>query len=195
MDYATLRSSVESAMGRSDVPSYVYTLTTAGVNRDCRFLDMEKSATVSTDTGALPSDFHSIVSAYVDYADEKFPLKNVPDQAVNMHRNDHIPRYFSVTDGVMKFSPESASGTYTVNIQYIAKLADFSLDSDTNDVITRYPDLYLYQALTHAAIWVGGDQAREASYGNAYAAALRLARQDDKQRRLGLPVASRNVRL
>ena len=195
MTFAELKSYVESAMGRTDVPAYVYVLTTAGINRDCRLLDMQTSTTVTTasNPATLPSDFGSIVSAYTQAGGDNFVLESVTDHAANYQEDDRIPRFYTIRDGSIFFSPEP-DGTYTVYLQYIAKLSDLSADSDTNDVMTRYPDLYLYLALVHAAIW-SGDQKREQSYGAAYAAALERAKQDDKQRRMSTGITARSRRL
>lgn len=195
MDFATLKAAVNSAMGRTDIPTYVYTLTTAGVNRDCRFLDMQTATTITTspNPATLPSDFGSVVSAHISYGGSTAPLAPVTDQTARIDANSRIPRFYAVQDGAMLFSPEPDTG-YTVNIQYIRKLADLSLDSDTNDVMARYPDLYLYQALTHAAIWAK-DAESENSYGRAYAAALNLAKKDDLNRRTSVGITTRSRRL
>lgn len=195
MDFATLKSNVNSAMGRSDVPDYIYTLTTAGINRDCRFLDMQKSTTIDTSANpqTLPSDFQSVVSAYILNSGDKHLLQQVTDFGAHIYADDRIPKFFAIRDGSMYFSPDP-DGTYTVYLDYIASLDALSADSDTNDVLSRYPGLYLYQALTHAAIW-RGDQAMEQSFGNAYAAELRLAQRDDMNRRTSTGITTRSRRL
>lgn len=195
MDFATLKANVQSAMGRSDVPDYVYTLTTAGINRDCRFLDMQSSTTITTasNPATLPSDFQSVVSAYINYGGDNHVLSQVTDHAAHLEAPDRIPRFFAIRDGAMYFAPEP-DGTYTVYLEYIAQLAALAEDADTNDVMSRYPGLYVYQALTHAAIWRGDAQA-EQSYGRAYAAELQLAQRDDMNRRMSTGITSRSRRL
>jgi len=195
MNFGQLKSYVESAMGRSDVPDYVYMLTTAGVNRDCRFLDMQTSTTVTTasNPATLPSDFGSMVSASVEVGGDNRILENVTDQAARLYADDRAPRFYSIQDGQIYFAPEP-DGTYTVSLQYVKALDGLSADSDTNDVMSRYPGLYLYQALTHAAIWAK-DAESEQSYGRAYAAALNLAKKDDMNRRTSLGIKARSRRL
>ena len=115
MNYGALRNHVESALGRTDFPDYVYTLTTSGVNRDCRFLDMEKSTTIDTSANPqdLPSDFHSVISAYILTNGDKHVLQAVRDRAAHLNDFTRIPRFYSIRDGKMYFAPEP-DGTYTV---------------------------------------------------------------------------------
>lgn len=195
MNFGQLKSHVTSAMGRSDVPDYVYMLTSAGINRDCRFLDMQTSTTVTTaaNPATLPSDFGSIISAYVEVGGDNRILQNVTDQTARLYADDRAPRFYAIQDGTILFAPDP-DGTYTVYLQYVRALPALSADADTNDVMSRYPDLYLYQSLTHAAIWAK-DAESEQSYGRAYAASLKLAERDDLNRRTSLGIASRSRRL
>lgn len=194
MDFSQLKANVQDAMGRTDVPDYVYTLTTAGINRDCRFLDMQTSTTIDTSSNPadLPSDFQSVISAYIQASGENYLLSSMTDQTARLEADSRIPRFYAIQDGKMLFAPEP-DGTYTVSLQYIANLADLVDDTDTNDVMSRYPDLYLYQALTHASIWAK-DRESEQSYGNAYAAAMRLAKRDDISRRMSQGITTRSRR-
>lgn len=194
MNYGALRNYVTDAIGRDDFPDYVYLLTTSGINRDCRFLDMEKTATVETDPNpaTLPDDFGSIISAHVDYAGNSFALESVFDRAAHFNGTG-LPRYYSIRDGEIFFAPDP-NLAYTVNLQYIARLADLTNAAQTNDVMVRYPGLYLYQTLMHVATWAKDAEARQI-YGENYAAELNLAREDDRRRRTGPVFVSRNARL
>lgn len=188
MDYATLQSNVESAMGRSDVPSYVYTLTTAGVNRDMRLLDMQNTATLTTathpvDLSALDPAIGSVVSLYAEVGGDPRQLRPVTEFGAHEYVDTGSPRYFSIRDGSLILDPEP-DGTYTLYLTYIGALATLSADADTNDVMSRYPDLYIYQALTHAAVWAG-DEKRSIEFAAAYSAAKKLAQKDDMRRRVG----------
>jgi len=199
MNFGQLKAYVESAMGRSDVPDYVYMLTTAGINRDCRFLDMENYVEVvlTSQTADLPADFQSVIAIHTriggSASGTRIALQNVTTQGARLHSEPGYPRFFAIKDKVVLVHPDP-DGEYELYIDYIGALADLVAETDTNDVMSRYPDLYLYQALTHAAIWAK-DGESEQSYGRAYAAALNLAKKDDMNRRNALGVTTRSLRL
>lgn len=194
MDFATLKSSVESAMGRSDVPDYVYTLATAGVNRDMRLLDMESTTTLtgSSATISLPANFGSIRSIYTLVGGDQRQMQAVTDHASVRYLDSGAPVYYSIRDGALNIVPEP-DGEYTYYLNYVTKLADFSADGDTNDVIARYPDLFLYQALLHAAIWAQNTELAD-TYASAFTAARDRANKDDRKRRFGTPIKTRSAR-
>jgi hypothetical protein len=197
MDYATLQSNVESALGRSDVPSYVYTLTTAAVNRDMSLLDMQDTATLTTathpiDLSGLDLPFHSVLSLYAEIGGEPHEMEAVTEFGAHVHTSTGTPRFYAVRGSELWLDPVP-DGTYTLNLVYNGHLADLSGDTDTNAVMSRYPDLYLYCALTHASIWAGDDQ-RLSVYGPAYSAAVKAAQKDDTQRRMGTSLVPRSKR-
>lgn len=199
MDYTALQANVESAMGRSDVPSYVYTVTTASINRDMRLLDMQQvdssltTATHPVDISGLDPEIQSIVSLYTEVGGDPRILQPVMEYGSHNYIDSGAPRFYTLRDDAIWFDPEP-DGTYTLYLTYIGKLADLSAGSDTNDVMSRYPDLYIYCALTHAAIWAG-DKEREQTYLQAYVAAKKAAKKDDLSRRMGPSLATRSRRV
>lgn len=194
MDFQTLQANVQSAMGRTDVPSYVYTLTTAGLNRDLRILEMQAETTLaaSAESVTLPDGCLEIVSMYIDSGGSRSPLTPVTEmsQAVG-HDSSGRPAFYAFHNGEITLMPVP-DGSYTLVVRYYARLSDLSADADTNDVLTNYPDLYLYAALTHAAVWAQ-DQEAAGVYNSAYEQAKRLVQQKDVQRRLGGPVIQRTA--
>lgn len=194
MNYGDLRSNVESAMGRSDIPSYVYTLTTSGLNRDLRLLEMQAETTITADAESetLPSNFLEMESVYIDSGGARRPLLPISEmsQAVR-HDSSGQPYYYAVHNGELTFMPVP-DGTYTVTVRYYARLSALSADSDTNDVLTNYPGLYLYAALTHAAVWAG-DSDRAQEFNAAYTAELNLVQIKDRKRRYSGPMVQRSI--
>ena len=129
-------------------------------------MESTSSLAISAESVALPSDFLEVRHAYLD-RDPRIVL-DVSDEFSKTADYDKsgVPRTYSVIDGNMIFNPVP-DGSYTVFLRYIAKLSDFSSDSDTNTVLTTHPALFLYASLKHAGIWA---QDMEAS--GIYAAAL-----------------------
>lgn len=193
MDFQTLKASVESALGRTDVPDYVYTLMTSDINRDIRILEMESTSTlsVSSEATALPSDFLQVVSMYVD-ATPRTPMVPLTRQAqATRHDNSSKPYYYAVTDGFLQVMP-IPDATYSVEMRYIASVAAFSANDDTNDVITLHPGLFLYSALHHAAVWKQ-DSELAVGYGQAYANLKEMIDKANKKKKNAGPMTQRTA--
>ena len=227
MQFSELKTNVNSSMGRDDVPDFIYALTTAGINRDLRLLDMERSGKLVVTGGSdetpvvsgiltsglllqipgeddaaainptafatLPDDFNTMRSAFTIVGGCRRPLEAVTDQATGFQNSNGAPVYYAVRDNQLQVWPEP-DAEYSIYIHYSADLANFSADTDTNAVIARYPDLYLYQALTHAAVWAKDSEAAR-DYGTLYGVAIDNAKKDDRTRRFGTGIKSRSARL
>lgn len=154
-NYGELKSAVQSWHARGDTePASIYGLVTAELNNRLRLRVMETETTLSAtaEDVALPSDFLSVVHVYIDQ-DRRVPLAGVTEFAKNeIYRSSGEPREYTIINGYLSLNP-IPDGTYSLNLRYIAKLDDFSADSDTNTVLTTYPQIYLYGALQHVALW------------------------------------------
>jgi len=203
MDFQTLKSSVESALGRTDVPDYVYTLMTSDINRDIRIVEMESLSTmsVSSETTTLPADFLQVVSMYVD-ATPRTPMVPLTRQAqATRHDESNKPYYYAIsgpsaddpdpTTSTLQVMPAPDS-TYSVVMRYIASVAAFSANTDTNNVISLHPGLFLYAALHHAAIWAQ-DAELAAGYGAAYVNLKSMIQDADRKKRNSGPMTQRTA--
>ena len=187
MNFGELKANVQSAMGRSDIPDYVYALTEAGIARDLRILDMETATTFSTTTGStvtLPADFLEFKTLFIDSGGSRNPLLPMSEgnQAVR-HDSSGRPAYYALTNGAMELMP-SPDGTYEITARYFARPATLTLDADTNAILTDHPDLYLYGALTHAAVWAKDTESAQ-TYNSAFTTAQERARKADMRARMG----------
>jgi len=191
MDYSTLKSRVQDAMGRTDVPTYVYELVTSDINRDLRVLDMQSTSTLSV-TGedtALPADFLEMISAYID-ASPRGVLVPATDDSLNYrHDSSGRPSMYAITSGNFRVMPVP-DGTYSVPIRYYAKLANLSADADTNAIMSTFPGIYIYGALRHAAVWAQ-DESMASVYNQAFNEEMTLAKRSDLSRRSAGPMTRR----
>jgi hypothetical protein len=193
MTFSELQAAVASAIARSDVPAYAYTLATAELNTRLRLREMETTAELTADAAsvALPDDFLMVKSLYVN-ADPQAPLEAATGyQRALDYRASGYPRTFTVVGSDLFLNPVP-DGEYTLTLKYIARLAALSGDTDTNDVLTNHPALYLYAVLKHAAVW-----AQDVELASTYAAALegeigRVAKADMGARYPG-PLRSRQA--
>lgn len=179
LNFEELKTGVEEWAVRSDFPTTVYGLATADINRGLRVREMltTYSATTSTETLALPSDFLEFDHVYVDQ-DPRVPLNNSGgyDQGA-AYRPSGIPSSYYVTGDNLHFNP-SPDASYTLGGEYFASLAVFSANSDTNDVLTKYPEIYLYAAMKHVHAWAK-DTEGEGEYLGKFARAVEDANKAD----------------
>lgn len=191
MDFQTLKSNVESDLGRSDVPDYVYTLMMADINRDLRILDMQAitTLTATSEIVTLPTDFMAVESLYVDTT-PRLSMQPMTDQSLSIrHDGSGKPYYYSVINNSLNLMP-APDGTYSLKLRYYTKLADFSGATDTNDVIAAHPSLFMYSALRHAALWKQ-DLELAAGYDKVYSSTLDGVLKADRKNRNSGPMVSR----
>lgn len=171
--YGDLKTAITTWLNRSDTgftaacPDFV-ALAEADIRRDVRMQAQEAyaSGTLAGDTLAFPARFveakrltiGGTVYQYVTaerYAD-------VQEQSGSDYVYTIIGEYFYINNG--------ASGdSYT--LIYFAGFAAFSADADYNALLTAAPDVYLFGACKHAAMWIK-DDGDTAKYAAAYQAAV-----------------------
>jgi len=90
------------------------------------------------------------------------PLEFITQQEMAQERNTtytaaSTPRYFSVVGGQFEFVP-TPDQQYSLEMSYFAKIPALSADTDTNWLLTDYPDIYLYTSLMHSAPYLKDDE-------------------------------------
>jgi len=183
MDFGTLKSRILAVIGRAP-PAVVYELVTADINQEMRLRVMESTTTiVEAATMTLPTDFVEIVSVYRDTDPRTVIAPTTPQTLQRMFETSGTPAFYTIVDGSMLLSP-SPSGSENVEIRYIASLSDLSADTDTNNVLTKYPSIYVYGALAHHSALIRDTEAA-GMYLGAYEKAKGQARADDIKTKSG----------
>lgn len=192
--YANLKTAVQSYQGRTDQPQAVYDMLVAELNERLRLtvMETEVSASISAETYSVPSDFLGVVHAYID-RDERISLEVATEWEKNAeYRSSGVPTTYSLIDGKMVFNPVP-DGTYTMVLRYYTKMADFSADADTNAALTKYPQLFVYGALKHAALWAQDADAAQL-WGGFFENELgRVTRRDRNDRMSSGPLRMRTA--
>jgi hypothetical protein len=88
------------------------------------------------------------------------------------------PAVFSIDGDAYLFGP-IPNGTHTISGVHYAYPAAFSSDGDTNDIIGRWPGLYLYASLLEAAPFLGNDP-RLVTWSGLYETLLERAHASDR---------------
>ncbi|MGL4310950.1 MAG: phage adaptor protein, partial [Paracoccaceae bacterium] len=120
--------------------------------------------------------------------DPRTPLQPSTAQGINRtHYSSGTPTEYAIVDGKLILNP-SPDGSENIKLRYFAKLADLSADGDENDILTKYPGIYIYGALTHHANLIRDTNAA-ATWGQVYRSEMNRARgMDQSDRHSGAPL-------
>ena len=166
-NYGELKAAVADFLNRSDLTDVIPTFidfAEADFNRNLRVRQMVSRAEAQIDTrfSAVPADFLEAKDLVIVTGTPVTPLQFVTQQEMAQIRNQEIttagkPKYFSVVGAEFEVVPTPDSA-YSLEMSYFAKIDALSGDSDTNWLLTDYPDMYLYTALTHSAPYLKDDE-------------------------------------
>ena len=151
----------------SDMMDNIIFMAESELNRRLRVRQMRTTANVSItandNTASLPADFLQAYSVHltspvieVQSASEGYFTRS------GLYETVAIPQFFFVRADEIVFGPIPASD-YTAIVEYYKKITGLSSSQTTNDILTAFPDLYLFMCLKHAYI-AGQDVEREAVY-------------------------------
>jgi len=166
-NYGELKSAIGDFLNRSDLTSVIPTFidfAEAEFNRTLRIRQMVTRAEAVIDTrfSAVPSDFIEAKDLVIVTGTPVTPLQFVTQQEMAQIRNEELtaagkPQYFSVVGGQFEMCP-TPDAEYTLEMSYFAKIDALTDDTDTNWLLTDYPDLYLYTSLMHSAPYLKDDE-------------------------------------
>lgn len=166
-NYGTLKTELASFLNRTDLaaisPSFI-TSAHNKLNRDLRVRDMVTRATATLDSeySAFPADFLEIRDIRIN-TDPVQTLEFITPDQQNVERNRWgntagQPKYFTVMGSTWQVFPTPDSTTYTAEMAYYQKIPVMTLDADTNWLLTKCPDVYLYGSLVHAEPYLNNDE-------------------------------------
>ena len=170
-------------------PRASYSLATAAINRVLRVREMLADFTATAAASvALPANFVEFDNLYVDQEPRQY-LNAISSASLNMqHCASGIPTGYAVKKGVLHLNPEPDS-TYSLAGQYYASLAVFSADADTNDVLAKYPEIYLAACLWYAFGWAQ-DMENEAKWEAKFLGFVEAANHADTRSKATGPLVS-----
>lgn len=156
-NYANLKATIERFAHRDDVKDVIDDfILLAEVefynNPDAtlRVRSMEQSSievtVITDDFVALPATFLEYRRVTITVDDVEIPMEyKTPEQMnVDLTRSG-VPRFFTVTDKMyFEMLPDD---TYNINLDFFGQLPPLDATNDTNDILTRFPNIYLYGAL------------------------------------------------
>lgn len=185
-NYSELQSEIAAWIHRANltdrIPAFV-SLCEADIARDLRVWQMENevtlSATEAVDYVALPSRCFAIKSVYIGGSHPR-ELRRLSLPALNhkyIGASSNTPAEYSLQEGNIVLAP-TPSADIDVVVTYWASPVPLATTS-TNDILTNYPDVYLYGSLKHGYRYMRNlerAQEAEASYLKAVASANKSSR-------------------
>ena len=188
--YSNLKTTIANYLNRSDLTAYLadfISLTEARLNRELRVREMvnidTSITTVSgTQSYSLPTGFieaTSIIYQSDPYRTLRFISNSDFYNKYNTSQTSGLPTYFSIvgTNILLGVAPDSAK---TLQINYYKKIISLSDSNTTNDILTNYPDLYLYGALAESAPFLMQDE-RLSTWATLYKEALDKANEASRR--------------
>lgn len=178
-NYTELQAAIADFLNRDDLTATIPTfidLAEASLNRDLRHWRNENRAVapVAARYNALPSDF--VEPIRMELSDDKTKVSLISHYEMQTLRQANSdaqgkPINYNITQGEIELYP-TPNVTYNLEMYYYGKIPALSSSaSGTNQILTHFPDAYLYASLIHTAPYLGDDQ-RTQVWATLYAEAI-----------------------
>jgi len=128
------------------------------------------TATINSAVIALPSDYISPIALWLVIDDDRTQLEQVQPQQLRYDDEANQPRVWAIDGENVRFDC-TCDSAYTVPFRYRRKTS-LSSSNQSNYLMRRRPDLYLYGSLKQAAIFTEDDAAVD-KFSALYETALR----------------------
>lgn len=161
--YTELKAAIADWLDRTDLTSQIpdfITLAEAEFNRTLFVPQREEvsSSSASSGTIALPADFWSMRSIYID-ADPKVYLQQMNMGELRTTYSASAtgkPQNFALQSGDEMVLAPSPDATYTLILNYWQTIPPLASNS-SNWLLDSHPDIYLYGALLQASVFLVDD--------------------------------------
>lgn len=158
--YANLKTEIAGWMSRSDLTTPIDTfidLAEAAFNRSLRVRQMEgESTATATEYMSLPTDFLEMRDIEMQ-TDPRRQLRYVtPAMAdrIDTTGTTGVSENYTIVGNEIRLIPAPDSASYTVRMSYWRKITPLDGTNTSNAILARYPDLYLFGALTYARAFI-----------------------------------------
>ena len=161
MTFGELKIAVSDYLHRTDlatsIPLFIE-FAQKRIEQELRSTYLQESTDIAIASGniALPADFLRVRSLFWLSGSRKVQIKTLPSHALNAHsqlvQGGGEPQFYSLKGRAIFFEP--AATEKTVTLEYYKRLIVFTQDSDTDDILTFYPQLYLHAAVAEGHLFV-----------------------------------------
>ena len=171
MDYAAIKALVTFYMHRDDLAPYMDSFFELGrqrISNDARLLCMEITTNyvMTTPYQDLPADFIEARNVVVNVNGARRPLRFYTKAALDAltSRSTTTPLGYTINAGQIEVRP--TAGDVDLDLTYYARPSVLVNDTDTNDVLTNFPSLYLYIVMMFASNSVHDTETEDVSATN-----------------------------
>lgn len=179
-NYTELKAAVAQWMRRADltaeIPDYI-TLAEKKIVKLLKIRGQETETTLTPLSGdstvALPADFGSPIALWNTQDQPRSPMNQVLPEALEYDDDLGIPEYWAVDGANIRFECR-VDGAIPFALRYV-KTFELSIANPTNFILTEWPDVYLYGALTEGFLAVFDEQ-RASVWQDKFQAAIEVAR-------------------
>lgn len=170
------------------MPDFILLAENAMYSNEVEVLTVRSMESISTALTAgqylaLPEDFESARSIRLVTGDNGGELRFQAPEQMFRRVGTGRPNFFTVVGNELQFDrvPDS---DYTIEIQYYRKAASLNDNTQTNEVLTRHPSIYLYGALAQVYFF-SQDEQQALKYTQLFISAIKGANKADKKGRYG----------
>ena len=161
--FSDLKTSVANYLNRTDlttvIPDFI-TLTENRLNRDLRvrtnLLRAETTTTANVSFYNLPTDLIEVRNITYDTSSQSFSLEYLSPESLSREFGNYtsgMPRAYTNLGKDIKIGP-TPDGEYTININYFKKISSLSDSNTTNNILTEFPELYLFSSCLEGAVYL-----------------------------------------
>ena len=188
--FANLKTTIANYLNRDDLTAYIpdfISLTEKRLNRELRVREMINSDTSTTTVSGtqnytVPTGFIEAIS--VIYQSDPFTtLSFISNHDFYRNYNSSVtsgnPTFFTIVGDKIKLgvAPDQA---VTLQIDFYKTVTALSDSNTTNDILTNYPELYLYGALAESSPFLMQDE-RLQTWASLYKEAVSKANESSSK--------------
>jgi hypothetical protein len=166
--YSNLKTTIASYLNREDLTAYLGDFITLAESRMNRELKVREMVTIDTSIDTVSgTQSYALPTGYIEattviyqsnpFTTLRFMASTDFYNKYNTSQTSGTPTYFTIvgTNILLGTQPDSAT---TLQINYYKKLTALSDSNATNDILTNYPELYLYGALAESSPFLMQDE-------------------------------------
>lgn len=182
-----LKTVINDTLNRDDLTSQIpnfIKMNEESVNRKVNVSEMEEYTEFTINVGqtTLPTNFLEMRN--IQMKSSEYPLQYVPHNALDgIGADSGIPRFYSIQGTKLLFYPFPPDATIGI-MRYLAEVTPLVNDVDTNWLLSKSPQIYLYGTLLHAAPFLN-DDSRLPVWASLFEDAVRALNDQDKRRMSG----------
>lgn len=153
-------------------------------------LNIREDELIATDVTVIDSDIVSLPVRYqrsrslrITLGDSAKRIVYKTPASMSRFSGSGTPSFYTIIGNNIKFDINS-DAVYTITFEYEADLTPLTASNQTNNVLTRYPNIYLYGTLKQAFTWAN-DEDQVIKYNNLFLTAILSANQAEALGRFG----------